>query len=780
MTESLGRKHPDAHCEICPYQTIGKYVPSLFPTKPIKLTVVGEAPGPQEAKTGIPFTGPSGDLLNAVLKHHGVQREEVFLTNICSCRPSGPTEAPPKDAIAACSSRLSVEIDIAMGGREGRSTVVAVGGTAAKALLDDNRRISSLRVGPPKRSPHFDNIDIIATWHPAFCLRSPDAFPSFVADVGKIRGVKHGPWIEPEFRVFDDPDVALIAIQRLAERTRLVVADIEVGIEKDFNYAHPEDYDLLCVGLAYAKHKAVVFGENALKDRRVLDALRKFLRQARIVAHNGKFDLRGLSPLVGVQQLWFDTMLASYAIDERPGQHGLKALSIERLGAPAYDDDVKKYVGKGKGKSYANIPRPILYQYNAYDVCCTWDLYELFSVELGDRGRQAHDFMVDAANELIYLELAGIHFDHEYSAELAEEYLERIADTEKEIVDCVGYYVNPRSPKQIQAYLLKKGIRARTTNKDFLAEIRPFMTGEKAEVGQFIDILSRNRKASKLYGTYIKGLSQRTTHGNIYTTYLLHGTTSGRLASRNPNMQNIVRNKPIRNQFTVSHRDNVLIQLDYKQAEGRVITTLARDEYLRSIFQDATRDIFDELTERVYGAGNWAKEERVKIKTFFYGLSYGREAPSIAREFDMPLDEAVELLSSFKALIPATIAWQSAISHKVLSGEDLITPFGRKRSFHLITDENKKDVLNEALSFLPQSIASDICLSALIRLRPMLDGLATLRLSIHDAIVAETHKDRQDEVIEIMSKEMVSAGERFTDYVPFVVDASIGTRLGEL
>lgn len=780
MNEALGRKHPLAECEKCPYQTTGKYVPSLFPTKPIKLTVVGEAPGPQEAKTGIPFTGPSGDILNAVLNHHGVKREEVFLTNVCSCRPHGPTEAPPKDAIAACANRLSSEIDFAVGRGEGRNTVIAVGGTAAKTLLDDSRRISSLRVGPPKPSPYRDDLDIIATWHPAFCLRSPDAFPSFVKDVGKFRGLSHGPWVEPQYHVFDDPDVALVALQRLRERVRLVVLDIEVGIEKDFNYAHPEDYDLLCVGIAYAKGKALVLGENSLRDQRVLDLLREFLSGVKIVAHNGKFDLRGLSPVVGVLPLWFDTMLASYAIDERPGQHGLKALAIERLGAPAYDDDVKKYVGKGKGKSYANIPRPILYRYNAYDVCCTWDLFEYFQVELGDRGRRAHDFMVEAANELIHLELAGIHFDHDYSEELAEEYLDRIAATEKEIVDVVGYYVNPRSPKQIQTYLLKKGIRAKTTNKDFLAEIRPHMKGEKAEVGEFIDVLSKNRKASKLYGTYIKGLSQRTTHGNIYTTYLLHGTTSGRLASRNPNMQNIVRNKPIRNQFTVSHRDNVLIQCDYKQAEGRVITTLARDEYLRDIFQDPTRDIFDELTERVYGAGNWAKEERVKIKTFFYGLSYGREAPSIAREFDMPLDEAHELLSSFKALIPATVAWQSAISHKVLSGEDLITPFGRKRSFHLITDENKKDVLNEALSFLPQSIASDICLSALIRLRPMLDGMATLRLTIHDAVVAETHRDRQDDVIEIMKKEMIAAGLQFTDYVPFAVDSTIGTRLGEL
>lgn len=761
------RKHPLAHCEVCPYQEMGQFVPSLFPIKPIKLAVIGEAPGPQEARTGIPFTGPSGDLLNTVLQHHNVERTEVLLTNACLCRPFGPTEAPPKSALAACSERLYSEIEAS-----GATRLVAVGGTAAKVLVDDSRTITKLRVGPAKPYKKNPKIDVVATFHPAFCLRNPDAFPSFIHDLGKIQK-NHGNWVEPEYKVFNDPTIAREALRRMEGRASNVTLDIEAGTDKDIDYTHPEEFDLLCVGLGYAPRKAVVFGYDTVHDKEFLNIFGNFLRRTKITAHNGKFDLRALSPHVGVQALEFDTMLASYTLDERPGHHGLKALSSELLGAPEYDKEIKQYT-QGGG-SYSNIPKNLLYKYNAIDVCCTWDLREIFLSRMNEDNLKAHQFLIAASNSIIHLELAGIKFDDLYNKELDDEYLQRITNIEDKINSIIGYKINPRSVPQVSKYLLSQGLRFKTTNKDFLEEILPKLTGEPK---QFVRELLTHRRESKLYGTYIKGLAKKTTYGRVYTTYLLHGTTSGRLSSRNPNMQNIVRNKAIRNQFTVSNEENLLLQLDYKQAEGRVIATLAKDIYLQSIFSDSSRDIFDELTTRIYG-DQWTKEERVKIKAFFYGLSYGREAPSIAQEFEMEISEAKELLSSFKALIPKTIEWQNKITQRVLGGEDLITPFGRKRSFYLITNDNKRDVLNEALSFMPQSIASDICLSALISLQPLLKDLAQIRLTIHDALVLECHKDNLEVVSNMAKDEMINAGRRFTDFVPFLVDVSVGKRLGE-
>jgi uracil-DNA glycosylase family 4 len=775
--EVFKRKHPLAKCEECPYRNEGGFVPTLNPHPSSGIIVLGEAPGAYESVRGIPFTGPSGDLLNQVLNHHGLFRDNIMITNSVLCRPEADAD-PPKAARDACAPRLHAEIDAS-----NADTIVAVGKVAAHSVLDERGSMRRMRVGPPKPYVRNKNVRVIPTWHPAYSLRSPDSFPDLVFDFGKIKDEKIHDWHEPIYRVFDDPGAAIGVLNELRTRFDRIVIDIECGVEKDEAFVHPSEYDLLCVGIAFAPNRAVVIGENALADESVRSALRHLLSSTRIIAHNGKFDLAGLRTVAGKQQLWFDTMLAAYALDERPGHMGLKVLSIERLGAPDYESEIKQYVPRGG--SYANIPRQILYRYNAYDVVCTWALYELFSGEFSDDDRRKHDFTVSAANTLIELELAGIGFDLEYNEKLAHEYEVKIGDIETRIADLIGYDLNPRSPQQVTNYYARHAITLPSTNADLLKELRAQLSGE---VLTFTDLLLEHRREAKLYGTYVKGLAKRvTTEGKVYTTYLLHGTTSGRLASREPNLQNVVRNKPIRNQFVVLSEDHRFIQLDYKQAEGRVITTLARDEYLREIFADPNRDLFSELCNDIFGVGNWGKENRVAMKSIFYGNAYGRGAASIARELQLQnppvnitVEEAATLMRNFNNLIPDVKKWQASIKHQVLSGHDLKTPYGRKRSFWLITDKNQADVLNEALSFLPQSIASDICLTALIRLQPMLAGLATVRLTIHDAIVVECHQRHVEETIDLMRTEMVRAAEEFTTYVPFEVDATIASRLGEL
>lgn len=771
------RKHPWAECENCPYgRDQGIYVGSWNTTPTGKIIVMGAAPGANEARKGIPFTGPSGKLMDQILQHHGIRRDEVMITNVVSCKPDGVDSDPPKAAIAACGPRLRREI-----AESGADTIVSLGKVAMGETIHDRGSMRKIRVGPPKPYKHDSNISVVATWHTAYALRSPDSFPDLVFDFGKIRGGQQYDWSEPDYRVFDDPVIAARALSELRTRFDRIVIDIETGVEKDSSFDHPSEYDLLCVGIAFAKGKAVVVGENALRDDRVRVELRRLLSTAKLIAHNGKFDLAGLRNVSGRQKLWFDTMLASNCLDERPGHHGLKQLSIERLGAPDYEADIRDYVPRGG--NYANIPRSVLYRYNAYDVVCTWDLYELFSKEMSVADWEKHNFIVQAANALIELELNGIHFDLVYNEQLAEEYLTIIADIEKRMTELVGYYVNPRSVPQLMRYYGTQGLELPSTNADLLTELLTVIDGE---VEAFTNLLLEHRRKAKLYGTYIKGLAKRVTgEGKVFTTYTLHGTTSGRLASRQPNLQNVVRETTIRNQFVVAHPDNRFIQCDYKQAEGRVITTLARDEYLREIFADSSRDLFSELCNDIFGVGLWSKEHRVSMKSIFYGNAYGRGSKSIAQELQLKGSsitdaETAQLMREFNKLIPDVMAWQASIKHEVLSGNDLTTPFGRKRSFWLITDKNKSDVLNEALSYKPQSIASDICLRALIRLTPMLEGLATPRLTIHDAIVVETHKKQIQEVIELMRKEMVQSAIEFTTYVPFEVDATVGTRWGDL
>lgn len=779
----LERRHPQAKCEECPLSRPEEkaiFVPSRFPTGPARLAVVGEAPGYQEARRGEPFVGPSGQLLDQVLLHHGYNREEVFLTNVCLCRPKD-NATPSRAAITACRERLIGEIT-----QSGCRDVVGLGGTAASVLVDDSRTITALRVGParpPSSSLRGSNVErVVPTWHPAYCLRNADAFPALVSDIGKLKDVNTHVWSPPDWRYFNDPSEGIRVLDELQGRADRLVVDIEVGVEKDLSFGHPNDYDLLCVGLAYARGKAVVLGAGALADRNVLDRLGELLRNKRIIAHNGKFDLAGLYPHLGGQELWFDTMLASYCLDERPGQHGLKVLAVEKLGAPQYDLEIHKYVPKGG--NYANIPPEILYKYNAFDVACTWDLMELFEPAMEREGvRRVHDFLVAASNQLMYLELNGITIDRPYLNQLRGEFLLRLEVIESSLNEIVGDSINPRSPMQVKNYLGSQGVKVDKTDKDTLSRILDILYRQghyDANVAKFISELLTHRKQQKLFSTYVEGMRRRISKGRLFTTYTLHGTTSGRLASRNPNLQNIVRDKPIRKQFTVSKPENVLVHADYKQAEGRVIATLAGDEYLRGIFSDPTIDMFDELSDQLYGIGNWAKEERIRTKAFFYGIGYGREPYSIGLEYGMSPSEAKRRYQEFMDLIPAVARWQSDVRRKVLNGEDLTTPFGRKRRFWLITEENKKAVENEALSYLPQSTASDICLSALVDLRPMLRGRGFLRLTIHDALIAECHQDKRDEVAGLMREVMMEKGRLFTDYVPFPVDISTGTSWDQL
>jgi uracil-DNA glycosylase family 4 len=851
------RKHPLAHCEDCPLYTVGAYVPSKFPQGGrAKFVAVGEAPGYSEAVNGEPFVGPSGKLLKRVLEHHGIGLESVVLTNATSCRP--PDNAtPPKAAVLACRPRLLAEIEAS-----GAEQVLALGATAAQALLGTTQGILELRKSGAVESPLLGGLPVVPTVHPAFCLRNGDNFPHLVRDVERLVRVTP-PWSPPKYIVaeaepIDDPSLVLeegmgllpakvdpgadlatlkptwditypVAVltelhgylMNKAERTRTrpkLVIDIECGIEKDKSFDHPNEYQMLCVGLGFEKGRIVVVGEQALRAPRIREMLKILFGLCDLEAWNGKFDLAGLYPLLGKFPLRGDGMLRHYILDERPGNHGLKARANEDLGAPQYDRELDKYITK-RSDNYSVIPRPILYKYNAYDIACTWDLMERYEADLVEMHQrfdydafeavwgyrpwtpmQLHDHMCEAASQLIFLELNGIKVDKEYSRELENEYLEEIARIEEQMDDILNettgksldlrdpelaeaepnrQTINPRSPKQLKEFFHSQGLRVASTNVDTLEALQKRVRDD-SKVGRFIVLLLQHRRKAKLHGTYIKGIRARTYRGRVYTTYLLHGTTSGRLASRNPNLQNVVRDKSIRRQFVPGKEGNILVQADYSQAEGRVICWLAKDEYLRSIFMDPSRKLFNELSDQLYGVGNWDKERYVLTKTYFYGLAYGRDAYSISMAFGMSLRDAELGLSTFMSLIPAVSRWQKKVRDTVLSGTDLVTPFGRRRRFWLITKENRKDVLNEALSFLPQSTASDVCLRAFIRLRPMLAGKAFIRLTIHDALVAECAPEDLEFVGATMQRVMREEGEKLTTYVPWMTDLSSGVSWGDI
>jgi len=785
------RKHPAAICEECDLYGIGRFVPSDGPER-TNLAVVGEAPGANEARLGHPFVGVSGKLLDKILQYYHIDRKATLLTNACLCRP--PDNATPSaNALHCCRPRLIQELQ-----ERGVSTAVAMGNSAARSLLGSKDGITKLRVGPPREVQEL-GLQVVPTFHPAACLRPKgDAFfPSIVNDFGKLLRTSDE-WTEPRVLVVDERDMALRAIEELPSSP--ITVDIESDIDKDVSFEHSSRHHLLCVGIGYAPGKVCVFGENATNDTAIMSQLGTYLRSHnRIIAQNGKFDLEGLYHRVGNMRLWFDTMLASYCLDERRGIHGLKYNAVELLGTPRYDDEIKRYLSPGKG--YGAIPRDVLYQYNAYDCAATYALYELFTQMMAREPglRALHDFLVRASNELMYVELNGIGIDLKYNDELAEYYLARLAVLRRDTqITSHRPEFNPNSPLQIVKVLQEhfgitvpkkrnqQGEWRPCTDKEVIAALIERCKEPWGEYYDFLGALAEHRLDAKSYGTYVKGIRQRVYKGRVFPTFLLHGTTTGRPSCRNPNLQNITRGPRLRKQFVPVRSDNVFVNADYKQIEARILTWLAKEDYLRDIFNDPDRDLFDELTPILYGDTSHLdkyqmKELRIRVKAYFYGLGYGREAKSIAEEFDLPITEAQRGMRAFFSVIPNIVEFREQTRKAVLAGEDLTTVFGRHRRFWLITKENKHEILNEALAFKPQSTASDICLQAFTWIRPALKGIAQIRNIVHDSLLAECHKDNVDKVSDILRYYMIKSGQQVVgDYVNIDIDITVGTNWGQL
>ena len=773
----MNRPH-DADCDNCPLQELDSYCPSDGPRE-AELVIVGEAPSHAEVRQQLPFAGASGQLLNMVLEHNDFHRRDVFVTNTVLCKPEQKTNVPSA-AVKACSDRLHREIN----DRKPR-TIMAVGNPASRSILSTSEGITSLRIGPSKQSNNYPGVRIIPTFHPAASLYNPGVFPDIVADFKKIRRPDvSSNWAPPEYIVLDSGN-AVRGLRELLKRGPTPIAvDIEIGIDKDLDDVHPEEYNLLCVGISYETGKVLVLSEDSLQQQAVLNTLRRVLEQNKIICHNGKFDLQGLMGISPQAELWFDTMLASYVTDERRGVHSLEYNSIERLGSPSWKKDVAMYLGTNK--NYANIPRDVLYKYNAYDVHNTYLLWKFFEEELDSELRGLHDHLVQSSNMLMHVEHNGVAVDLDYLDDLTEQYTIILSDLKSELQEMADDAVyNPNSWQQVTRILLEVfNKRVPNTRAETLTNLMELSLkkGDK-KLYEFLRTHLEYKKEAKAYGTYVKGTRKRLYKGRVHSTYKLHGTTTGRLSSRNPNLQNVTRGSRLRTLFIPRKSGNILGQSDYRQAELRVVCTLAQDTYLKSVFDDDSRSIHVEVAKQFYGEDFDKvrdKEKYIRAKAVVFGLTYGREAFSLAAEYKMPLKEAETYIDTFFDMIPDTAEWRKSVIEAINNGDDLISPFGNHRRFWLITNENKTNVQKEALAFYPQNIVSNLLLKAGIRLAN--EGMQDmLRIPIHDAWVFECPESDAEEIGHLVASVMEeTAKEHFTDYVRFPCDVEFGKTWGDI
>lgn len=265
------------------------------------------------------------------------------------------------------------------------------------------------------------------------------------------------------------------------------------------------------------------------------------------IYHNGKFDIRVLNRVLGIELTnWFDTMLAHHVLNQAAGDHKLKHLAQLYLGAAEWEVDIQKYT-KGGGY-YENIPRTILAQYNGHDVYWTYKLWEYLApqIEADEEAEKAFLLEMSAAEFLLDVETYGIPFDSKY----AEEYGEQLVRDQNKHRMVLQVYAannkfNPGSPVQVKKFFETHGIFLTSTDEKTMNAMAELYKDNDL-ISCFIRELLAFRKASKMYSTYVKGWSDAERNGRVHPTFLVHGTSTGRLSSTGPNAQNVPRDKSVR------------------------------------------------------------------------------------------------------------------------------------------------------------------------------------------------------------------------------------------
>jgi uracil-DNA glycosylase family 4 len=811
LLEVKQRKHPDALCEQCPL--IGaKCAPSDGPEN-AKIAVVSRSPGYYDVKDKRPFSGPSGKVLDHLLDLYGVKREEILVTNTVLCQ----TEKPPKAAIQACSHRLRQEL-------RGIDTVICCGPEATNSIIGSGT-VGSYRGYRINR----DGRICVATNNPALVLRDDSSFPNLVRDFK----LALDPTPTPELPQVDWTNDVKEGRRWLGIITKESIPFLSIDIEtKGLRGSAP----LVALGLSKDGSKSVSFGEAVCSDDYTY---RNFIRpivtarEIRYLYHNGKFDVRNFRSKGVHARVDEDTLLLSWALDERSDEasvHSLDYLLMNELGWPHYEPpEVKAWKAKVRNlekqlhyDKLSDLPTPDeLYEYNALDAGGTARLFPILREKAERDGVYSlyRDHLIRASEAFTKVELAGNYYDVRRGLDILEgEVWPELDNLRKKLQDTVGdIEYNPNSPTQTAVFIydkwniLPQGIEL----KDERSTAKPVY--EAVNAGRFVvsgmegigsdepgrirtgDQIRRTREVVSTWGRYFERFKeldkQRSTYlealvlkaaandGILYTDFKLHNTVTGRTSSSNPNLQNITRTKDglpnIRSLFVAGDGEQ-LVSADYSQAELRSIAALSGDDGLGRIYRDEL-DLHDIVAERFYGI-EYTKEQRVNCKNMNFGVAYLQSADTFQEKHGIPKEEAEKFIEWWWAEFPQVREWTNEIAKLVTTVGEVVSPFGHKRRFHLITKENRNASIREGINFLPQNIAANITLHAMVVLTEELDpSKALVCLQVHDNIVARVKEDHVDETAKIIKQVMLAAPKDSIGWdFPFATSMEIGQNWGDL
>lgn len=538
----------------------------------------------------------------------------------------------------------------------------------------------------------------------------------------------------------------------------------------------------------------VVIPEELAETSESAELIERLCRDCIVVCHNGTFDMAYLSKRLGINVYHHeDTLLMHFVLDNLAGEHGLKPLARRWLRAADWDSDAKSYLKQGA--HFENIPRVKLYSYNLMDVVYTFKLYEYFLPLLKSSGKyEYYRYRMGVTKVLIDVQLNGVAVSLDALDELEEKYKRQCDENLVILWQHAGEDFNPQSPKQIAEYFASKGVSSPSFDSDHLKKLK--RAGKEPE---FVDALLAYRYAAKVIGSFIANVRRKVGEdGRIHPYYLPHGAKTGRLSAKGPAIQTMGRDSGIKRAL-VAEPGCKIISCDYSQAELRTVAELADDTAMIAAFQPGAPDFFDDLMTKVYPdefptIGDYknfkeehpktAKNRRALVKSVVYGLNYGRGIQAIATELEKPYEEAEYVVNQYLGAYSGLRDWQQKVRHSVgRKQEDHMrqTKFGMRYNPLFIPDADYTSTQNEALAFVPQSTANDICLNAAIKINEQVGQYGAKLIGlVHDATYVECPEETIEECSRMMEREMSKAAALVFHRVPFVAEAEVGNNWEEV
>lgn len=528
----------------------------------------------------------------------------------------------------------------------------------------------------------------------------------------------------------------------------------------------------------------------------VLNALRPALTDERIpkVGHNLKYDFVVLARYgLRVFPLTFDTMIAEWLCNPSSRNLGLKNLAWVRLGVQM--TEIETLIGRGKNQiTMAEVPIDAAAAYAAADADLTLRLVpELYTeMETSKAIDLFNQLEMPLVQVLADMEMTGIALDTKFLKTMSGELEKRLDEIQSQIYEAVGNEFNINSPQQLSMALFERlGLqppdRTRRTASGFYstsADVLEALSGEH----RVIDWILEYRELAKLKSTYLDALPQQVNPmtGRVHTSYNQTGSVTGRIASSDPNLQNI----PIRTelgrqvrQAFIASAGRILLSVDYSQVELRIAAHMSDDAAMLEAFR-AGQDIHAATAAAVYGVKveDVTKEQRRHAKAINFGLIYGMSAFGLTRSSDLTLAEAEDFVSAYFKQFPGVKKYLDGMREQAAKDGYVETLLGRRRYFPALQSSTNRMVRareeREAINAPIQGTAADIIKEAMLQIPGAFERenlSAHMLLQVHDELVFECPNEELDATIKVVSRVMQQA---YPLKVPLKTEARFGLNWG--